>query len=129
MLAEGRTTPTRAQRVLRLAAIGVMAGLFSGAFGVGGGPVIVPLLILWLAYTDREATATSLGAITIIAAAGMLAQGSYGNVHVAEGLLVGVPAVAGVLAGTALQQRIPQRAVTLLFVALLIGMATALVWP
>jgi uncharacterized membrane protein YfcA len=123
------TTATGAQRTLRLAVIGTGAGLFSGLFGVGGGTVIVPLLILWMAYGDREATGTSLGAIVIIAAVAMATQGAYGNVHVGDGLLVGIPAVGGVLAGTALQQRIPQRAVTLLFALLLVITATILLIP
>jgi uncharacterized membrane protein YfcA len=108
-----------AQRTLRLAAIGTAAGVFSGLFGVGGGTVIVPLLVLWLDYGEREATGTSLGAIVVIAAAAMLTQGAYGNVHVGDGLLVGVPALGGVLAGTALQQRLPERTVSLLFAGLL----------
>jgi uncharacterized membrane protein YfcA len=114
------------QRTLRLAVIGTGAGLFSGLFGVGGGTVIVPLLILWMGYEDREATGTSLGAIVLIAAAAMAAEGAYGNVHVGDGLLVGVPAVGGVLAGTALQQRVPRRTVTLLFAALLVVTAITL---
>jgi hypothetical protein len=50
-------------RPLTLMAIGTLAGLFSGLFGVGGGSVIVPLLVLWLGYDERLATATSLAAI------------------------------------------------------------------
>jgi uncharacterized membrane protein YfcA len=114
---------------LRLAVIGTAAGLFSGLFGVGGGTVLVPLLILWPAYGEREATGTSLGAIVIIAAAAMLTQGSYGNVHVRDGLLVGLPALAGVLGGTALQQRLPARTVSLLFAAVLTATAIALLVP
>jgi uncharacterized membrane protein YfcA len=118
-----------AQRTLRLAVIGTGAGLFSGLFGVGGGTVIVPLLVLWLGYGTREATGTSLGAIALIAAAAMLAQGAYGNLHVGDGLLVGVPAVAGVLVGTALQQRVDPRSVSLLFAALLVATAISLLIP
>ena len=117
------------QRVLRLAVIGTGAGVFSGLFGVGGGTVIVPLLVLWLGYGEREATGTSLGAIVLIAAAAMLTQGAYGNVHVGDGLLVGLPAVAGVLAGTALQQRVEQRTVSLLFAGLLVITAVTLLIP
>ena len=113
-------------RTVRLAAIGTAAGVFSGLFGVGGGTVIVPLLILWLGYGEREATGTSLAAIAVIAAAAMLAQGAYGNVHVGDGLLVGVPAVGGVLAGTWLQQRVPPRTVSLLFAALLAATSVGL---
>jgi uncharacterized protein len=118
-----------AQRTLRLAVIGTAAGLFSGLFGVGGGTVIVPLLVLWLGYGVREAMGTSLGAIVVIAAAAMVVQGAYGNVHVGDGLLVGVPAVGGVLTGTALQQRVDPRTVQLLFAALLTAVAITLLIP
>src|SRR4051812_30744821 len=70
-------------RTLRLAAIGTAAGLFSGLFGVGGGTVIVPLLVLWLGYGEREASGTSLAAIVLIAAVGAAIQDGYGNVHAA----------------------------------------------
>jgi uncharacterized membrane protein YfcA len=115
------------RRFLALAVIGTAAGLFSGLFGVGGGTVIVPLLILWLGYGEREATGTSLGAIVLIAAVATLTHGAYGNVHVAKGLLVGVPAVGGVLAGTWLQQRVPPRTVSVLFALLLTASAVDLV--
>jgi uncharacterized membrane protein YfcA len=116
-------------RTLKLAAIGTAAGLFSGLFGVGGGTVIVPLLILWLAYDERTATGTSLAAIAIIATAAAAVQGGYDNVHVDDGLLVGLPAVGGVLVGTWLQQRVPIRAISLAFAALLVASAVALLIP
>ena len=114
---------------LRLAAIGTAAGLFSGLFGVGGGTVIVPLLILWRGYDERTATGTSLAAIVVIAGAAAAVQGGYDNVHVDDGLLVGIPAVAGVVAGTALQQRVPMRAISLAFAALLVASAIVLLIP
>src|SRR5262245_60553624 len=48
------------RRVLQLAVVGTAAGAFSGLFGVGGGTVIVPLLVLWHGYDERTATGTSL---------------------------------------------------------------------
>ena len=114
------------RRTLQLAAIGTAAGVFSGLFGVGGGTVIVPLLIIWLGYGEREATGTSLAAIIVIAAIAAGAQGAYGNVDVAKGVLVGIPAVGGVLAGTWLQQRVPQRTIALAFAALLVVVAISL---
>ncbi|HEV7769406.1 MAG TPA: sulfite exporter TauE/SafE family protein [Solirubrobacterales bacterium] len=114
-------------RLLKLAAIGTLAGVFSGLFGVGGGTVIVPLLIFWFGFGERLATGTSLAAIVIIGLLGAVAQGGlYGNVHVDTGLLLAIPAVAGVIVGTAIQQRISQRAVSLLFAALLIAIAIEL---
>jgi uncharacterized membrane protein YfcA len=121
------TMPSR--RTMELAAIGTMAGLFSGLFGVGGGTVIVPLLILWRGHDERTATGTSLAAIVVIAAVAAAAQGAYGNVHVGDGILVGVPAIGGVLAGTWLQQRVPHRAISLLFALLLVATAIDLLVP
>ena len=108
-------------------AIGTAAGIFSGLFGVGGGSVMVPLLILWLGFGEREATGTSLGAIVIIAAVAAAVQAGYGNVHWGDAALVGVPAVGGVLVGTWLQQRVPTRAISLLFAGLLVVTAVDLV--
>jgi uncharacterized protein len=112
---------------VRIAVIGTAAGFFSGLFGVGGGTVIVPLLILWLGYGEREATGTSLMAILVIGALGAGLQAVYGNVHPLEALIVGAPAIAGVTAGTALQQRVPERAVALAFAVLLVVSAVLLV--
>lgn len=115
--------------MLKLAITATAAGAFSGLFGVGGGSVIVPLLIFWFAYGEREATGTSLAAIAAIAVFATLGQGAYGNVDIAEGLLIGLPAVAGVVGGAALQQRVPERAVSLLFSLLLVGIAIELLVP
>jgi uncharacterized protein len=115
------------ERTLRLAAIGTAGGVFSGLFGVGGGAVIVPLLLLWLAYPEREAAATSLGAIVLIAAFATLTQGVYGNVDVVDGLLVGIPAIGGVVLGTWLQQRVPSDAIALAFAVVLLAAALHLV--
>jgi uncharacterized membrane protein YfcA len=114
-------------RTPKLAAIGTVAGVFSGLFGVGGGTVIVPLLILWFGFDERRATGTSLAAIVLIAAVGAGIQALYGNVHVLDGILVGIPALAGVVGGTWLQQRVPLEAISLLFAALLVAVAVELV--
>ena len=115
------------RRTLKLVTIGTLAGIFSGLFGVGGGSVIVPLLVLWLGYEERAATATSLAAIVFIAAFAAAVQGTYGNVRVLDALLVGVPAVGGVLIGTWLQQRLQARSIALLFAAVLVASAVELV--
>jgi uncharacterized protein len=87
----------------------------------------VPLLILWFGYEEREATGTSLAAIVIIAALATASQGAYGNVDPLKGLLIGIPAIGGVVAGTALQQRIPERSVSAIFAVLLVVSALVLV--
>jgi len=113
---------------VRLAIIATAAGAFSGLFGIGGGTIIVPLLVLWLGYEQREATGTSLAAIAVIGALAAAVHAVYGNVDLFKGLLVAAPAVGGVLAGTALQQRISERAVAGAFVVLLLASAAVLVF-
>jgi uncharacterized protein len=117
------------RRTLRLAAIGTAAGLFSGLFGVGGGVLIVPLLVLWCGFDARLATGTSLAAIVVIASVAAATHGAYGNVHLQEGVLVGIPAVAGVLIGTELQQRITTKAISLIFAVMLVVVAVDLLIP
>lgn len=119
--------PAMSSRLGRLALIGTAAGTFSALFGVGGGTIIVPLLILWFDYEEREATGTSLAAIVLIALIAAGAHGLYGNVNVGHAVLIAIPAVIGVVAGTALQQRVPQRAISAIFAIVLIASATVLV--
>lgn len=114
-------------RLSRLGVIATAAGAFAGLFGVGGGTIMVPLLVFWFGYSQREATGTSLAAIAVIGALGAAAQAVYGNVDVLDALLVGVPGMAGVLAGTAVQQRLSERAVAAGFIVLLLGSAAVLI--
>jgi len=116
-----------AQRTGRLAVVGLAAGLFSGIFGVGGGAVAVPLLVIWLAFGEREATATSLAAIVPIAAVGAGAQAAHGFVHPLDAALVGIPAVAGVLLGTRLQQRVQGPVIAICFAVVAVAAAVELV--
>lgn len=109
--------------------IATAAGAFSALFGVGGGSLIVPLLILWLGYEEHEATGTSLAAIALIAAAAAAIHAAYGNVDVGRGLLIGLPAVGGVVLGTAVQQHLSGRVISLVFAALLVTMAIVLLIP
>jgi uncharacterized membrane protein YfcA len=104
---------------VRLVLIGLVAGFFSALFGVGGGIVIVPLLVLLAALPEREATGTSLAAIGVIALVGVVAYSVRGEVHFGYAALVGLPAAAGAVAGAVLQQRISVRALSLAFAALL----------
>lgn len=109
--------------------IGTAAGAFSGLFGVGGGTVIVPMLIAFFAYGERLATGTSLAAIVVIAILAAAMQGGfYGNVDIGTGLILAAPAILGVVAGTAIQQRIPEKAVSLIFALLLIVVAMEMIF-
>jgi len=104
----------------RLVVIGVVAGVFPAVFGGGGGIILVPLLLGLAAFPIREATATSLGAILVTASAGVALYAVRGDVRVGYAALVGLPAVAGALVGTHVQQRVSGRGLTLGFAALLV---------
>jgi uncharacterized protein len=111
---------------VRLVLIGLVAGFFSALFGVGGGIVVVPLLVLLLGYDLRPATGTSLAAIAIIALVGTIAYGLRGEVEPGYAALIGLPAAVGALAGAALQQRLASRTLVFAFAVLLLVVGVAL---
>jgi uncharacterized membrane protein YfcA len=120
------TVPVGWARLVRLGPVGVAAGFLAALFGVGGGIVIVPMLIFLLAYDARAATATSLAAIIFTSAFGAAIYAWHGHLEWREALLVGLPAVIGLLGGLAIKERISSRALTLAFAALLVGVAVKL---
>lgn len=113
--------------VLNLAVVGLIAGLFSALFGVGGGIVMVPLLIALLGYDAKVATATSLAAVIFTAVWGTAAHGVLGNVDWATAALVGIPATLGVTVGIAAKKRISSKNLTYAFAALMVATAVRLV--
>ena len=106
--------------MLRLAVIGIVAGFFSALFGVGGGLITVPLLLIFAHFAERPAMATSLGAIAITALAGTIRYAFHGDVEWGYAVLVGIPAAGGAIAGAALQQRLDTRVLALAFAAFLV---------
>jgi hypothetical protein len=113
--------------VPRLLLIGLVAGFFAALFGVGGGILIVPLLVVVAAFAERRAMATSLAAIGITAAAGTVVYALHGYLHPVDAALVGVPAMAGAVVGATLQQRVANRTLALLFAALLVAIGVRLI--
>ena len=107
----------------RLGAIGLAGGLFSGLLGVGGGVVMVPLLVLWAGYGQRDAHAVSLGAIIPISAAGVLAFGLAGEIRIWEALALAAGSIAGAQAGARLLARADERTLKLAFGFLLVIVA------
>jgi uncharacterized membrane protein YfcA len=99
----------------RLGAIGLAGGLFSGLLGVGGGVVMVPLLVLWSAYPQRDAHAVSLAAIVPISLAGVLTFGVAGEIRVWEALALAVGSISGAQVGTRLLARTDERRLKLAF--------------
>jgi uncharacterized protein len=107
----------------QLIVIGITGGLLSGLLGVGGGVVMVPLLVLWAGYGQREAHALSLGAIIPISIAGVVTYGAAGQVRVVDALALAAGAVGGARVGAGLLARLEERALKVVFGLFLIGVA------
>jgi uncharacterized membrane protein YfcA len=113
-------------RTLKLAVIAAGAGVFSGLFGVGGGIVFVPCLVILLGLDQVDAEATSLLAIVPVAIVGAYRQSTYGNLRLRDGLLVGGLAVPFAGLGVVIVNAIPQRIIELGFAALVVYVAIGL---
>ena len=93
--------------VLPYVAIGVVSGLFAAMFGIGGGVVIVPLLILITKMPVRMAAATSLATLLLTSLMGVIRYSGSGHIDWVAALVIGTPAVVGVLIGIRFQKRLP----------------------
>jgi uncharacterized protein len=112
--------------VIGAVVIGVLGGVAAGLLGIGGGALFVPALVLFLGLDQVDAEATSLLAIVPVALVGAWRQRTYGNVRVRDGILVGVLAVPTAVAGVAIVNVVPERAVELAFAGLLVFVAIRL---
>jgi uncharacterized protein len=110
--------------VILAVVMGAAAGVISGLLGVGGGILFVPALTLMVSLSQVKAEATSLLAIIPVALVGALRQFRYGNVKVRDGAIVGALSALGVLAGVALANVLPERALRLGFAGLMVVVAT-----
>lgn len=106
--------------------IGVLAGFLAGLFGVGGGILIVPALVLVAGMDQRLAHGTSLASVLPIAAASLITYASHGNVDWPVGLWLSVGAVAGAVIGTRLLHVLPERTLAVLFIVMLVVSAIRL---
>lgn len=111
----------------RVALVGVLAGLASGLFGVGGGVVVVPGLVMVAAMGQRLAHGTSLTAIVPIATAGAIGYATAGEVDLAAAGLMAIGALVGTPLGVAGLARTPQRTLRGAFGVLLVLTAVRLV--
>lgn len=106
--------------------IGLTAGLLSGLFGVGGGTVIVPLLVLILGFDQRLAAGTSLAAIVPTASVGVITYAVDGHVAWLPALILAAGAVVGAQIGTWLLPKLSQTALRWAFVTFLLAVIVSL---
>lgn len=108
------------------AIIGLVAGFLAGLFGVGGGILIVPCLVLVLGLKQRLAHGTSLAAIVPIAVVGVAGYAASGAVDWVAAVILAAGSALGAILGTHGLERLPQRALRLAFSAFLIANAVSL---
>ena len=124
-----RAVPSRLQSLAldpKLLWIGLGGGLLSGLLGVGGGIVMVPLLVLWAGYAQRDAHAISLGAIIPISIAGIATYGVAGEVRYWPALALAAGSIVGARIGAGWLARIDERLLKVVFGTFLIGVAVLL---
>jgi len=106
-----------------LAGIGVGAGVLSGLFGVGGGIILVPAMVLLAGMAQQRASATSLASIVPIAAVGAIIFGSADSVDLPAALVLTVGSLVGVQIGTRLMARIGDDRLRIGFAVFMIAVA------
>jgi len=114
--------------ILVAVALGAVAGVLAGLFGVGGGILFVPTLTLGLGLTQHHAEATSLLAIIPTVAAGTWRQQRYGNVRWRPAIVIGIAAIAGVEGGVLVAEALPEGVLRRLFGALVLVVAAQVAW-
>jgi uncharacterized membrane protein YfcA len=114
--------------LLLVVLLGAGAGVLAGLYGVGGGILFVPILVLFFEFEQVEAEATSLLAILPTVIAGIWRQHRYGNVRWRMALVVGLVAVVGVQLGVVVATSLPEDVLRRLFGVLMLGVAGHLAW-
>ena len=110
------------------ALLGLLGGALAGLFGVGGGVLFVPTLVLILGLSQLHAEATSLLAILPTVIAGAWRQHRYGNVHWRSAILVGLGSIVGVEGGVELARTLPEHVLRRLFGAFVLVVAASIAW-
>jgi uncharacterized protein len=110
------------------AILGLCAGVLAGMFGVGGGVLFVPTLVLVLGLTQVHAEASSLLAIIPTVLVGAWRQHRHGNVRWRPALVVGVGSLAGVEGGVQAARALPEDVLRRLFAVLMLVVAVNLAW-
>ena len=107
----------------QLLAIGVVGGLLSGLLGVGGGVIMVPLLVVWAGFGQREAHALSLGAIIPISLAGIATYGIAGKIRFWDALGLAVGSIVGARIGAGMLAKVDERLLKGVFGVFLVGVS------
>lgn len=108
-----------ARSIIVLIVVGMLVGVLSGTFGIGGGTVIVPALV-WLGLSQRNAAATSTLAIVPTSISGVVSYATGGHVDWLAAVLLFCGMFVGGQIGSWLLSRLPELVLRWIFVAFLV---------
>jgi uncharacterized membrane protein YfcA len=108
--------------------LGFAAGVLAGLFGVGGGILFVPTLVLVLGLTQVHAEATSLLAIIPTVLVGAWRQRAHGNLRWRPAVVIGIGAILGAEGGVQIARALPEDVLRRLFAVLMLVVAANLAW-
>ena len=106
--------------------IGIAAGVLSGLFGIGGGTIIVPALVLWLGMQQRLAAGTSVAAILPVALVGATSYGVQGNVDWVAAICLALGIVVGAQLGSMFLAKLPAKTLQRLFLIFMLVIVVSL---
>ncbi|RGE22745.1 sulfite exporter TauE/SafE family protein [Leucobacter sp. wl10] len=112
--------------ILVLALLGSATGLLSGLFGIGGGVILVPMLVMFLGFQQRLAAGTSVAAILPAAVVGGIGYAVQGNVDWIAAALLAAGIVVGAQIGSYLLSRVPTGLLRWMFMVFLLGVVVSL---
>jgi uncharacterized protein len=115
------------EKPLVLMGIGSAGGLLAGLFGVGGGIVMVPLLVIVCGFSQHRAHAMSLAGIVPIAAVGAIAFALQGQVDAGVAALLAAGSLVGAPLGARILDRTPEARLRIAFGILVLGVAVSMV--
>jgi uncharacterized protein len=113
--------------LLTFLVIGLLAGVLSGLFGIGGGILIIPALIFLAKFHTKLAIGTSLGAMLLpVGLLGAYAYYQQGNLNIKASLLIGLGLFVGAYAGARLAQHLSGATLQRMFAVFIVIMAVRL---
>ncbi|QBE49297.1 sulfite exporter TauE/SafE family protein [Leucobacter triazinivorans] len=119
-------TSTPRPSILVLSLLGATTGMLSGLFGIGGGVVLVPMLVMILGFQQRLAAGTSVAAILPAAVVGGIGYAVQGNVDWIAAALLAAGIIVGAQIGSFLLSRVPTGFLRWMFMAFLLGVVISL---
>jgi uncharacterized protein len=116
-------------QILGLVAIGIVAGVAAGMFGIGGGLIIVPALVLLHKMSQHAAVGTSLGAILLpVGALGAWVYWKNGNLNVRYSLLIAAGLLVGAFIGAKLVEPVSDLTLRRIFGGFLLLVSIKMIW-